>query len=149
MSTDIRELHPVDLPRPLIYVTAMTCGVLAAMAMQIALSRGGFDFSGVWDSLFSTTPKLRSASTWWLMVGSAFVVSGAVAAALSSLPRPWFHFPRLRWLLAGAVLFGLAEIGHSSTTTTHDIRAQVALSLLALGAAALMALFGAFFAVRR
>jgi hypothetical protein len=149
MSTDIRELHQVDLPRPLIYVTAVTCGVLAAIAMQIALSRAGVELAGVWDSLFSTTPKLRAAGTWWLMVGSAFVVSGGVATALGRLPWPWHRLRVSRWLLAGAVVFGLAEIGHSSTTTTYDIRAQVALSLLALGAAALMALFGAFFAVRR
>jgi hypothetical protein len=43
MATEIRELHHTDLPRPLIYAAAVTCGVLAAMAVQILLSRAGVE----------------------------------------------------------------------------------------------------------
>jgi hypothetical protein len=150
MATDIRELHYTDLPRPLVYAAAMTCGVLAAMAVQIMLSRAGIELAAVWNNLFSNNaPQLRSAGTWWLMVGSAFLVSAAVAGSLSRLPWPWYRFRLVRWILAAAVVFALADIGHASATTTHSLQVQVAVSLVTLGAAAFMALFGAFFAVRR
>jgi hypothetical protein len=150
MSTEIRELPHTELPRALIYTTAVTCGVLAAMAVQILLGRAGIELAGVWNNVFSTNaPQLRSAGTWWLMVGSAFLVSAAVAETLSRLPGPWYRFRLLRWILAGAAVFALAEIGHSSTATVYSIRVQVAVSMTALCAATLMALFGAFFALRR
>jgi hypothetical protein len=143
MATEIHELHHTDLPRPLIYAAAMTCGVLAAMAVQILLSRAGVE-------LASNAPQLRSAGTWWLMVGSAFLVSAAVAGALSRLPWPWYRFRLLRWILGAAVVFSLADVGHSSAAAAHsNIEVQVAVSLVALLAASFMALFGAFFAARR
>jgi hypothetical protein len=143
MSTEIHELHHTDLPRPLIYAAAMTCGVLAAMAVQILLSRAGVE-------LASTAPQLRSAGTWWLMVGAAFLVSAAVAGALSRLPWPWYRFRLLRWIFGAAVVFALADVGHTSAAQAHsNIEVQVAVSLVALLAASFMALFGAFFAARR
>jgi hypothetical protein len=151
MATEIRELQYTDLPRPLIYAAAMTCGVLAAMAVQILLSRAGIELAAVWDNLFSNSaPQLRSAGTWWLMVGSAFLVSAAVAGALSRLPWPWHRFRLVRWIMAAAVVYALADIGHSAAAAEpHNLQAQVTVSLVALLAAAFMALFGAFFAVRR
>jgi hypothetical protein len=151
MATEIRELHHTDLPRPLIYVAAATCGVLAAMTVQILLSRAGVELASVWDNLFANNaPQLRSAGTWWLMVGSAFLVSAAVAGALSRLPWPWYRFRLLRWILGAAVVFFLADVGHSSAAAAHsNVQVQVAVSLVALLAASFMALFGAFFAARR
>jgi hypothetical protein len=119
------------------------------MIVQILLSRAGIEFAAAWDSLFSRVPQVRSAGIWWLMVGSAFLVSAAVAGTLSRLPWPWHRFRLLGWLLAGAVLFGLADIGHSPPAAAHAIGVQVGASMVALCAAALMALFGTFFAVRR
>src|SRR3954466_4294428 len=43
MATGIHELHHTDLPRPLIYAAAVTSGVLAAMTVQILLSRAGLE----------------------------------------------------------------------------------------------------------
>jgi hypothetical protein len=151
MQTEIREAHHTDLPPALIYATAVVSGVLAAMAVQILLSRAGIDLAGVWSTLFSTSAlQLRSAGTWWLMVGSAFLVSAMVAAALSRLPRPWHRFRLVRWLLAGALLFAITEIGRSATANAMpSMRVHVAVSFVALLAAALMALFGAFFAAKR
>lgn len=151
MATETRVLHYTDLPRALIYVTAMTCGVLAAMAVQIQLSRAGVELASVWNNLFANNaPQLRSAGTWWLLAGSAFLVSAAVGGALSRMPWPWYRFRLLRWILGTAVVFALADIGHSSAAEAHsNIEVQVAVSLVALLAASFMALFGAFFAVRR
>jgi len=149
MSTESRERHDGHLSRPLVYVTAVTCGVLAAMTVQMLLSRAGVELAGAWDSLFSKVPQVRSAGIWWLMVGSGFFISAAVAGTLSWLPWPWYRFRLLRWILAAAVLFALANVGHSPPASVHGIGVQVAASMVALCAAALMALFGTFFAAKR
>jgi hypothetical protein len=149
MSAENRESHHADLPRPLVYVTAVTCGVLAAMTVQLLLSRAGIELAGAWESLFSRVPQVRSAGIWWLMVGSAFLVGAAVAGLLSRLPSPWHRFGALRWILAAVALFALADVGHSPPAAIHSAGMQVAASMVALCAAALMALFGTFFAAKR
>jgi hypothetical protein len=149
MSTHIRELHHAGPPRPLVYVTAVTCGVLAAMTVQLLLSRAGIELAGAWESLFSKVPQVRSAGIWWLMVGAAFLVGAAVAGILSRLSWPWRRFRVLRWILAAVALFALGDVGHSPPAAIHSAGAQVAASMVALCAAALMALFGTFFAAKR
>jgi hypothetical protein len=148
MSTDIRELHHAGPPRPLVYVIAVTCGVLAAMTVQLLLSRAGIELAGAWESLFSRLPQVRSAGIWWLMVGSAFLVGAAVAGILSRLPWPWHRFRVLRWILAAVALFALADVGHSPPAAIRSAGTQVAASIVALCAAALMALIGTFFAAK-
>ncbi len=145
------DLSPVPLPRGLIYTTALTCGVLAALALQIYLTRSGYDLVGLWANVFSTKAmQLRTAGPWWAIAGVAFVVSGAAAAALSLLPLPWRRFRLLRWALGAAVVFALADIGHSATVPEGiGAGANVAASFGALVIAALMAMFGAYFTVRR
>jgi len=145
------DLSPIALPRGLIYTTALISGVLAALALQIYLTRAGFDLVGLWANVFSTKAmQLRTAGPWWAIAGVAFVVSGATAAALSLLPLPWRRFRLLRWALGTAVVFALADIGHSATAPQGvGAGANVAASLGALAIAALMAMFGAFFTVRR
>jgi hypothetical protein len=151
MQTTKPDLSPFALPRGLIYTTALTCGVLAALALQINLSRAGFDLVGLWANMFSTKAmQLRTAGPWWAIAGLAFVVSGATAAALSRLPLPWRRFRLLRWALGTVIVFVLADIGHSATAPEGTgAGANVAASLGALGIAALMAMFGAYFTVRR
>jgi hypothetical protein len=151
MPTTKRELAPIALPATLITTTALTCGVLAAIALQIYLSRAGFDLVGLWGNLFSTKAmQLRTAGPWWAIAGVAFIVSGATAAALSRLPLPWRRFRLLRWAAGTAVVLALADIGHSAAAPEGaNAGANVAASLGALGVAALMAMFGAYFTVRR
>ncbi|HKA79850.1 MAG TPA: hypothetical protein VKD43_07430 [Xanthobacteraceae bacterium] len=145
------DLSPIALPRGLIYTTALTCGVLAALALQIYLTRSGYDLVGLWANVFSTkSMQLRTAGPWWAIAGLAFVVSGAVAAALSRLPLPWRRFRLLRWALGAVIVLGLADIGHSASLPEGiGAGANVAASIGALVIAALMAMFGAYFTVRR
>jgi hypothetical protein len=92
---------------------------------------------------------MRAVSIFWLMIGSSFVVSAVVAAALSRLPPPWLRLRTLRWLASAALVFALAEVGHiAAITAGHGGGAHTAMSMLALMAAALVALFGAYFATR-
>ena len=141
-----------EFPGILIYMCALTFGVLAALAVLIWFSRAGFDPVSTWRDLFSTKAlQLRAAGPWWAIAGAAFIVSGATAAALSRLPLPWHRFRTVRWLLAAVLVFGLGDIGHSATAVTGKagIGANVAISLAALGLAAVMALLGAYFTARR
>ena len=139
-----------ELSRALVYVTGMTCGVLAAIAAEILLRRTGVEIADTWRSLASgQSLQIRAVSVFWLMIGSAFVASAVVAAALSRLPPPWLRLRTLRWLASAIIVFVLAEVGHiAAITVGHGGGAHTAMSMVALVAAALVALFGAYFATR-
>jgi len=150
MTTSIGELPHTELSRALVYVTGITCGVLAAIATAALLRSNGVELADTWRSIASGQAlQLRSASAFWLIVGSAFVVSAVVAAALSRLPLPWHRLRMLRWAAGAVLVFALAEVGHiAAVTGGHGGGAHTAMSLAALGTAALVALFAAYFATR-
>src|SRR5215471_14687196 len=139
-----------ELSRSLVYVTSMTCGVLAAIATEILLRRTGVEIADTWRSIASgQSLEVRAGSVFWLMIGSAFVVSAVVAAALSRLPPPWLGLRTLRWLASAVLVFALAEVGHiAATPAGNGGGAHAAMSMAALVAAALVALFAAYFATR-
>ena len=147
MPNPKQELPEIALPRSLIFTSALTCGVLAALVVQIQLSRARMDVTGLLQNPSST---LRMAGPWWAIAGSAFIVGGAVAAALSRFPPPWRSFRLLRWILGGIIVFALAHVGHGGAATVETGPGmQVGASLAALCVAVLMAMFGAYFTVRR
>jgi hypothetical protein len=139
------------LPQTLIIATAVTCGVLAAMALQAFLSHAGYDVVGLWQNLSSRGAlQLRTAGPWWGMAGIAFLISGVTAAALARMPLPWQRLRLIRWIAGTALVLLLAEIGHSATAPTGASGgAHIAATLTALGVAGLTALLGAYFAGRR
>ena len=136
----------------LIYAGAVTCGVLAAMALQIYLSGAGFDLGALWEGLLAAKGRqLRTTGPWWAIAGTAFAVGGATAAALSRFPFPWRRFRPLRWALGAMIVLLLAHVGHTEAAGADSLGpgANVAVRLAALGLAGLMAMFGAYLAVRR
>jgi hypothetical protein len=151
MSNGKREKLDLPLPTTLVYATALTCGILAAMAVQIQLGRAGYDLIGAWHNLASLRAmQLRTAGPGWAILGSAFIVGGVTAGALSRLPPPWRRFRLLRWLAGAALVFLLADIGHHAAELAgKETGANVIASLGAMGVAALMALGGAYLTVRR
>jgi len=150
MTSPLGELPRAELSRTLVYVTSITCGVLAAIAAEILLRRTGVEIADTWRSIASAQGfQMRSVSAFWAMAGAAFVVSAMVAAALSRLPLPWHRLRALRWLAGAALVFALAEVGHiASITGGHGGGAHAAMSLAALAVSALVALFAAYFATR-
>jgi hypothetical protein len=151
MQTPKRDISAVALPPALIFTTALTCGVLAALALQIYLSQAGFDFAALWQNLLGAgTRQLRTTGPWWAIAGLAFVTGGIVAAALSRLPPPWRRHRPLRWTAGALLVLLLAHIGHSDTAhATVGPGANVAVALAALVTAALFAALGAYLAMRR
>jgi hypothetical protein len=151
MQTPKRDISAVALPPALIFTTALTCGVLAALALQIYLSQAGFDFAALWQNLLGAGAReLRTTGPWWAIAGLAFVTGGIVAAALSRLPPPWRRHRPLRWTAGALLVLLLAHIGHSDTAhATVGPGANVAVALAALVTAALFAALGAYLAMRR
>ena len=151
MQSPKREAAPLAQPPALIYGAALTCGVLAALALQIYLSSASFDLAGLWENLFASGARqLRTAGPWWAIAGIAFVTSGITAAALSRLPLPWRRFRFLRWAAGAAIVFVLAQIGDPrAASPATGAGLNVAVNLVALALAAVMALAGAYVAVRR
>jgi hypothetical protein len=151
MQATIRELPHSDVPRTTVYATGITCGILAAIAVQILMSHSGIQLSTVWRSLRSDQGlQLQSASVWWLMAGSAFLAGVLVVASLSRLPLPWHSLRGLRWIAGAAVVFGLAEVGHIAGSVSAPVGGtHLVVTLVALFAASLISLFGAYFAIKR
>ena len=150
MTTPIGELPHTEISRTLVYVTGITCGVLAAIAAEILVRRTGIEIADTGRSIASGQGlQMRSVSAFWLMAGFAFVASAVVSAALSRLPLPWHRLRGLRWLAGAVVVFALAEVGHiAAVTGGPGGGAHAAMSLAALAVAALVALFAAYFATR-
>src|SRR5262249_19339176 len=138
MQTPKRELSPVALPPALIYATALTCGVLVALALQAYLRSAGFELASPWDNLFATGARqLRTTGPWWAIAGLAFVPGGITAAALSRLPPPWRRFRLLRWVAGAAIVLALAQIGHPhAAPDAAGPGTELAVNLLANGSAA-------------
>ena len=151
MQSSKRDPSSDALPPALIYAAALTCGVLAALALEIYLTGAGFDPANLWENFLSSgTRDLRTAGPWWGIVALAFVVGGITAAALSRLPPPWHRYRLLRWVAAGIILLLHEDITHSSVAPEAVAAGvNVAVRLTALGVAALMALLGVYVAVRR
>jgi hypothetical protein len=151
MTDTITDPSRIRIGRPLIYVTAVTCGVLAAMVTQILLARSGIELAAVGRAVLTQGAlQTRAAGAWWLMAGIAFLVGAVVAGALSRLPWPWQALRLVRWVLGAVVVYALAEAGHmASLAPEQPAPAHAAASLAALCAAALVAQFGAYFSVKR
>ena len=151
MQSPKRDAFSTPLPPALIYAAALTCGVLAALALEVYLTGAGFDPANLWENFLSSgTRDLRTAGPWWGIAAIAFVVSGITAAALSRFPPPWHRYRLLRWVAAGVIVLLLEDITHSAAgPEAVAAGVNVAVRLTALCVAALMALLGAYVAVRR
>jgi hypothetical protein len=149
-----RKRPPLDTPLSpiLVYATAVTCGVLAAIALQIQLGRAGYDLLALGQNLSSSLRalELSAAGPWWAMVALAFIVGGITAGALSRLPPPWHRYRLLRWITGTGVVFFLADTGHGAAAVVQKgTGATILVTLGALAIAAVMALGGAYLTVRR
>jgi len=151
MQPPKREAAPLAQPPALIYGAALICGVLASLALQLYLRGAGFDLASLWQNMFETGPRqLRTTGPWWAIAGLAFLAGGITAATLSRLPPPWRRFRLLRWAASAAIVFALAQIGDPrAAPEAVGPGLNLAVNLVALAIAAVMALAGAYVAVRR
>jgi hypothetical protein len=145
------ERSAEKLPPVLIYGAALTCGVLAAVALQIDLARAGFSLVPLWEALFSARVlDLRTTGPWWAIAGISFLVSGLTGAALNRVSLPLRRLRLARWIAGGALVLLLAHVGHGSAALPGvDMAANTAATLAALLMSGMLALCGAYFTVQR
>jgi len=142
-----RELAPLEAAAILIYASALTCGVMAALARKIHLGHAGFDFVDLWQNMFSLgalqlpPPGPGGRSRAWPSSSrgnrggeSACRCPGAVFACCDGR--------RARHRVRAAKSAIRRRRGRKPG-------ANVAANLAALCVAALMAMLGAYFTVRR
>src|SRR4029453_8840885 len=101
-----------EQPRLLIFGTAVTCGILIALAAQVLSVRLDLDVSLAGLSLAGGGTRLKSALAWWVVGGSTFV--GSFVAAL--LLKHAKAIPSLlHWIVVGVFVIALAAIGRAAT----------------------------------
>jgi membrane associated rhomboid family serine protease len=151
MDNTQRLRRALPIPATLVYGTALTCGILAAIAAQIELRRHGFELVSVWENRHSAGAiQLRTTGPWWAIAGIAFIVSGATAGALSRASLPWRRFRLLRWVIGALIVFLLGYLGqHSAALAQPNDGASVFANLIGLGIAGAMGWCGAYLTARR
>jgi hypothetical protein len=135
-----------ELPRLLIFCTAVTCGILIALAAHIVSARIGLDVSIAGMSFAGGGNRLKSALAWWLVAGSAFASSFITALLLKHASA----FPSfVHWLAVGGFVVALAAVGRAASEQTNVTSTSLLISgLAAFGLGTIMALCGTYFAMR-
>lgn len=131
-------------------LAGMTAGVFVTSAAQVLLNNRGMKVGAIWQNAANGDAiNLKAAVVWWVIAGSALAVGAAVAYGLARAPAPWRRYREVRWVLSGLGLVALAHVAHE-TTGPEGIGplAQLGSAAAATMLAALMAAFGAIFALR-
>src|SRR5215472_17087399 len=151
-----------DLKRKAILATAATkavpaivlvCVVLASgalfdMAAQTALDHFGLDLASVRDHLIGDqVAQSRPALAWWawwFVAVTAFFVGPLSVAATRYLVAYWWLLRSVRLLVSGALVLGLAAIGHlPAAPSNFDIRTSAAAGILVVVMSTVLAALGA------
>lgn len=133
-----------------VFAVALVSGLTIAMVTQAVLARHGIAMSGMWRGLFvANKSQLPSALAWWMTAGAALLSGFAVAFVTSRLK--WLYLRGLRGWLGAALVLGLAAVagGIPAEDPGVALAGRVGTSAVAMLVAALMAGFGAYFALRR
>jgi hypothetical protein len=143
-----KQPHAKTLSPALPLLVGLTAGVLAALAVDVQLAAKDMSVATAWSQLVGGEQmRFASASALWAVAGIAFVAGAITAALLGKYPPPWRDQRVLRWIIGTLILFGLAHVAHG-VSTPHGVEPGIAVvaEMSAIAIAAIMALFGAFFA---
>lgn len=126
-----------DALRRLHYITAIACGVFAALALHIVLTVLGFGMDKVLrDAALGTQVQLVSALSWWATAAAGFAGGWATSAYLIAAARERTFVYRMAQRFLIALVFAVATAGGIMSKTgegsgTPDVIAG--LTALALG----------------
>jgi F0F1-type ATP synthase membrane subunit c/vacuolar-type H+-ATPase subunit K len=102
-SEALRRLH---------YVAAITCGVLAALAMHIVLTMFGVGLDAVLRAAAAGNKQLfTSALAWWAISAAGFIGGWATGAYLIAAAREREFVQRLAQRFLIGVVFAVATVG--------------------------------------
>jgi hypothetical protein len=135
-SEALRRLH---------YVAAITCGVLAALAMHIALTVFGIGLDAVLrGAAGGSKPQFTSALAWWAIGAAGFVGGWATGAYLIAAAREREFVYRLAQRFLIGVVFAVATVGGIMSKIGHvGGTVDVVAGLTALGIGMICAVCGA------
>lgn len=140
-----------EMPRVLIFATALICGLFLALAVHIALTRAGAGLTSMWRDLFpGSMDQLRSALAWWAIGASACFGSWGTITLLRNTAAglPWHRF--LRLVLGLSFFCLLAAAAHSAPSVPGvNATTTAGANLAAMSLAAFMAFCAAHFTVDR
>lgn len=133
------------------YISAVACGVLAAVAMHILLSVAGFGLGTVLrEAAPNNAQQMTSALAWWIIGATGFIAGWATAAYLIAAAQVREFFAMIaRRLLIALVVAVCTAAGILSKTGGLGGGADVLTNLVALALALLSAYCGARFAYLR
>ena len=135
--------RPMDTEalRRLHYITAIACGVFAALAIHIVLTMLGFGMDKVLrDAILGAHVQLVSALAWWATAAAGFAGGWATSAYLIAAARERTFVYRLAQRFLIALVFAVATAGGIMSKTgegsgTPDVIAGLAAMALGLVAA--------------
>jgi F0F1-type ATP synthase membrane subunit c/vacuolar-type H+-ATPase subunit K len=134
-----------DATRRLHYITAIACGVFAALVIHILLTVFGLGLDAVLrDSTTGSKQQFISAMAWWATAGAGFVGGWAAAAYLIAAARERELVYRLAQRFLIALVFVAATAGGiMSKTGNLGGTVDVIAGLAALGLGMVCAFCGA------
>lgn len=140
---------PPATPRALIYITALICGLLLALAVHIGLTALGYGIVGATPKTFlSGKNQINVALAWWA-IGIAGCL-GSLAATYLSQRLNGRGLKLLRLAIVGVFFCVLTVAGHQAPATqSGGAGMTVASNLAAMALGGFMAFFAAHFAARR
>lgn len=135
-------------PRILTFGSALTCGLLIALALHILLIDTGWGLGSVWrGSNPSPTAGLHAAIAWWVIAAGAFVGSWAIGKIWRL--RIWRRSQQLRRLSGLILVIGLAVAGHAAgPPAANGAGITLTVNFAAASLGVVMAFLGAYLAVR-
>ncbi len=150
-TDELSDTTAAELPRVLLFVTALTCGLLLALAVHMALTGAGAGLTSMWHTLFpSSMDQFKSALAWWA-IGIAGCVGSLGAVLLLQKPAAGQPLRRFLRLIVGLTFFCLlAAAGHAAASPSDVAPAiTVGANLAAMGFGAFMALCTAHLTIDR
>ena len=119
-----------------IFATAMTSGVLLAMAAHVLTGRLGIALTDVWQELFPTeTQAVHSALGWWMIAGAGFTgsfLAGLLAQRHSNGQGPWRGLRAIGVLLF-LLLAGVPYLATATPARNLTLAFGANLAVFALG----------------
>jgi hypothetical protein len=140
-----------ELPRVLIFATAIICGLFLALTVHIGLTGAGAGLTSIWRDLFPTsTVQLKSALAWWAIGGAACLGSWGTVLVLRKTSARLPLDRMLKLALSGVFFCLLVAAGHAAAAAPNiGPVATAAANLAAMCLGAFMAFCTAHFAIDR
>jgi hypothetical protein len=142
---------PPEPARMTIFATAMTSGMLLALAAHMLAARVGIDVTSAWQELFiDDAHAMHAAQAWWFIAAAGFGGSFLAGMLVQDAMRGRPSAPALRSLVAALFFALLAATPHlAPLVSAPSLPFGLGIDLAVLGLAGLTAFCGGWFSLPR